>query len=175
MPFATPFREIVSNLFFDRNGCLIPVLKFRDEYYYAKDKYRGLFILLPPSMKSRDTRWFMYTADKQKRTIFFFFTQCFNITCDGEKLFTYLLTKIEREVHRGDKRFIHQLKFLFYGNVFFTPVSPCVNLFGKNLGYFERYFTNFLSIVEEDFWKKKLLRLFTNYWRTGKARRKEFN
>lgn len=83
----------------------------------------------------------MYTADKQKRTIFFFFTQCFNITCDGEKLFTYLLTKIEREVHRGDKRFIHQLKFLFYGNVFFTPVSPCVNLFGKNLGYFERYFT----------------------------------
>lgn len=25
------------------------------------------------------------------------------------------------------------------------------NLFGKNLGYFERYFTNFLSIVEEDF------------------------
>ena len=92
MPFATPFREIVSNLFFDRNGCLIPVLKFRDEYYYAKDKYRGLFILLPPSMKSRDTRWFMYTMDKQKRTIFFFFTQCFNITCDGEKLFTYLLT-----------------------------------------------------------------------------------
>lgn len=135
----------------------------------------GDYLSSSPLLWNRVTRVDLCIPRINRREQFFFFIQCFNVTCDGEKLFTYLLTKIEREVHRGDKRFIHQLKFLFYGNVFFTPVSPCVNLFGKNLGYFERYFTNFLSIVEEDFWKKKLLRLFTNYWRTGKARRKEFN
>lgn len=35
-------------------------------------------------------------------------------------------------------------------SLMYTRFLP-VNLFGENLGYFERYFTNFLSIVEEGF------------------------